>query len=134
MSIKNFLRILPRSNGLKSFSGVSPNALFSTNNKEDGKTDEASVRKTETDFIKQGNFDVQGFHINQDNIRRKQAGAENPAGRGKLDMEHYKIKNPSQFYDAKDRPNPSVNIFSFHEDVLLQKQAYVPRQFMHNNL
>ena len=134
MSIKNFLRILPRSNGLKSFSGVSSNALFSTNNKEDTKADEASVRKTETDFIKQGNFDVQGFHLNQDNIRRKQAGAENPAGRPELNMEHYKIKRPSQFYDAKDRPNPSANVFSFHEDVLLQKQAYISKQYMHSNL
>ena len=120
MSLKNLFRILPRSNNFSSFSRLSTTANFSTNNKgtpqnkEEGDSD---LLKQETQFIKKGNVDFAGMQMNMENIKRKQAQSRDR----ELPMGGYKLKTPSQFYDPKKNPNPTSNVFNFHEEDLLQK-------------
>lgn len=117
MSLKNLLRILPKSGSLSSFSRIPATARFSTNNKQNKQEDDSDLRQKETEFIQKGNLDFTGIQMNMENIRRKQA-----QGRDKeLPLGNYKLKRPSQFYDPQKNPNPTASVFNFHEEDLLQK-------------
>lgn len=116
MSVKSLLRTLPRYNSLNSFSRAPIYNSFSTSNKGPGQ-DNADLQNKETEFIKRGNADFQGLHVNEENIKRKQSEALKNRG---LPMDNYTIKKPHQFYDPKANPNPTENVFTFHEENLLQ--------------
>lgn len=117
MSLKSFLRICPRSNSLNSFSRVPRNARFSTNNKGNQQED-IEMRDKETEFMKKRNVDVGGLQMNPESIKRKQAQG---VREGELNMGNYTIKKPNQHYDPKNNPNPTMSVFNFHEEVLLQR-------------
>jgi len=119
MSVKSLLRTLPRYNSLNSFSRASIYNSFSTDNKGPSQ-DKVNLQDKETEFIKRGNVDFKGFQLNEENIKRKQSEALKNRG---LPMDNYTIKKPHQFYDPKSNPNPTENVFTFHEENLLQKEA-----------
>lgn len=116
MSVKSLLRTLPRYNSLNSFSRAPIYKSFSSNNKVPGQ-DNTNLQDKETEFIKRGNVDFQGLHMNEENIKRKQSEALKNRG---LPMDNYTIKKPHTFYDPKANPNPTGNVFTFHEENLLQ--------------
>lgn len=120
MSLKNLLRVLPKSGSLSSFSRIPAIARFSTNNKgpsQDKQDEDSGLRQKETEFIQKGNLDFSGIQMNMENIKKKQA-----QGRDReLPLGNYKLKTPNQFYDPQKNPNPTAGVFSFHEEDLLQK-------------
>jgi hypothetical protein len=117
MSLKKYLSPFRSTKSLLSQLYSRPAFSFSSEQKNKN-PNESEFQKRETEFIKKSNVDVEGVYINKDNIARK-PGA--PRIDRELPLKHYQIKKPGQYYDPATTPNPTQNVFNFHEDVLLQK-------------
>jgi len=117
MNSKALLNIWSRCNNIKYLSRSFRKSAFSTNNKNNSQSD-ADIQQTEREFMQQGNRDYSNIQLNPESIKKKQTESSKNIN---LSVDNYKIKKPSQFYDPKMNPNPTGHVFSFHEEVLLQK-------------
>mgnify|MGYP007079349079 FL=1 len=115
--MKNYLSPLNKARSFVSRLYTRPSFCFSSGEQKPNSS-QSDFQKREAEFIKKSNVDVSGTYINQENIRKKQEELRNSK---ELPLHHYKIKKPGQYYDPKSRPNPTRDVFNFHEDALLQK-------------
>ncbi len=116
MSFKVLSSLFPRCQRFNSLTKRPNGFKFSSGMNRDNEKNEPIYKSKE--FINQGNIDFERIHINEESISRKQAERSQ---REDLNIENYRVKKPNQFYDPKTNPNPTRDVFNFHEGTLLQK-------------
>mmetsp|Transcript_80699 Transcript_80699/g.94120 ORF Transcript_80699/g.94120 Transcript_80699/m.94120 type:complete len:249 (+) Transcript_80699:14-760(+) len=92
-------------------------------NPEEEDNKPSQFEDVESHFYKKGNPDIQGVQINVENIRKKQKEFNRETKLSPL--EKYKIPEQKTYYNPKDNPNPTRDVFEFSEDVLLKKEYMI---------